>query len=578
MWTYASIAAPIQLGLFVLALLIVARFSPRQFRLARSVRRQFRRVAARPWLCCMILVALAVGWNILLTAIRFPLPWSHDEMAYALASDTFAQGRLTNPAHPMWEHFETFHVLSQPTYMAKYPPASALFMGLGQWLTGYAIVGVWISFALSVAAVYWMLRAWTSPQWAALGGLLVACHAPMVQAWGQSYWGGSVALLGGALVFGGLRRIFKKAKMRDALLLAIGMILLANSRPMEGAFVGLPALVVLAVWYLRDKSSSLLSRTWRVALPVFAIGLCGLVTMGVYNKAVTGSVWTMPYKLHDKTYSASSLFVWRSLPVVPEYHHPRMEQFYLQWGRDRQQVLQSSLVEFVHAIWRKFVLLWDFLPLGSGIVFIVAGALLKNPWSRLAIGLCGLLFLMQAQLTTSWMYPHYVAPAFALFLAINVQCLRRINVWQRKSRTGSMIVRVVIVFALLKMIPLVAGWSARGKLHPHQFVQQQLEDDPSQEHLVITSYGDDYRIVDDWVYNAADIDRAHIVYARDMGLEKNEQLVEYFHNRKVWRWHLESDEAMSLEPYLSVPITNSTGTVLSQNNSLSRDNQMDAKQ
>lgn len=564
MWTYASIAPVIQLGLLVLAVLIVARFSPRKFRLAKSLRRQFRRIATRPWLCCTLLVALAVGWNVLLTAIRFPLPWTHDELSYVLASDTFARGRLTNPVHPMWEHFETFHVLPQPSYMAKYPPASGMIMGLGQWLTGYAIVGVWISFGLSIAAVYWMLRAWTSPQWSAMGGLLVACHAPMVQAWGQSYWGGSVALLGGALVFGGLRRICTNGKMRDAILMANGLVLLANSRPMEGFLVSLPAMIILAVWFLRDRSQSFWNRTWQVAIPVAAMGVSGLIAMGVYNRAVTGDVWTMPYKLHDTTYSASSLLVWRSPPEIPQYRHPRMEQFYIEWGRDRQLALQSSPVEFARNLWRKLVLLWDFLPLGSGIVFIVIGTLLRNPWSKLAIGLCGLLLLIQSQLATSWMYPHYVAPAFALFLAINVQCLRHIHVWQRESRTGMLIVRIVVVFALLKMIPLVAGWPARGKLHPHQFVQQQLADDPSHEHLVITSYGDDYPIVNDWVYNAADIDHSHIVFARDMGVEKNERLIEYFRDRKVWRWHLQIDDQMTIQPYEPVPNTNSTGTALSQ--------------
>ena len=38
----------------------------------------------------------------------------------------------------------------------------------------------------------------------------------------------------------------------------------------------------------------------------------------------------------------------------------------------------------------------------------------------------------------------------------------------------------------------------------------------------------------DWVYNAADIDASKIVWARDQGPARNQELINYFSTRKVW--------------------------------------------
>ena len=48
------------------------------------------------------------------------------------------------------------------------------------------------------------------------------------------------------------------------------------------------------------------------------------------------------------------------------------------------------------------------------------------------------------------------------------------------------------------------------------------------------TYDPDPDYVYDWVHNDAEIDRSRIVWARDMGAAKNQELIDYFRDRHVW--------------------------------------------
>jgi hypothetical protein len=53
-------------------------------------------------------------------------------------------------------------------------------------------------------------------------------------------------------------------------------------------------------------------------------------------------------------------------------------------------------------------------------------------------------------------------------------------------------------------------------------------------HLVFVQYDRIRFETTEWVYNEADIDRAKIIWVRDMGPEQNEQVLRYYPDRKPW--------------------------------------------
>src|SRR5262249_32458639 len=159
--------------------------------------------------------------------------------------DTFAHGRLANPPHPMWVHFETFHEAMQPTYCSMYPPAQAAFLALGQFLFGRPWYGVVISMGFMFAAICWMLHGWVAPRFALIVTALCILGWGFTGQWINSYWGGAVAAGAGALVIGAIPRVAREPSAGLAATASIGLLLLANSRPFEGALTALAAAFVL---------------------------------------------------------------------------------------------------------------------------------------------------------------------------------------------------------------------------------------------------------------------------------------------------------------------------------------------
>ena len=228
----------------------------------------------------------------------FPIPHIHDEFSYLLGADTFAHGRLTNPTPPLPEYFEAPHVLVVPSYNTKYPPGQSLVLAFGQSVFGHPIWGVWVSCGAFAASLCWMLQVWTSRQWALVTSILMTVTLGTSTYWAQSYWGGMVPMCGGALLYGGVRRILYSPRVGSSIAMATGLLILAITRPYEGMLVSLPAGILLLI------SLRPMSRLQKRALFTSCIAPAGVVLIAgaagilAYNAAVTGDWRRSPYDVH----------------------------------------------------------------------------------------------------------------------------------------------------------------------------------------------------------------------------------------------------------------------------------------
>jgi hypothetical protein len=490
----------------------------------------------------------------LLPLLPVPQPGIHDEFSYLLMADTFAHGRLANPPHPMWMSFETFHVNWFPTYSSMYPPAQGAVLALGQIL-GSPWLGVLLTAAAMCAAIYWMLCAWMPARWAFLGGSIVALKFGFTSYWVNSYWGGAVAAIGGALALGALPRLFKHERARDALLLGLGIAILANSRPYEGLVFCVPAAFLFLRWLWRGAQSKTDSGIpWKkIIAPLAAVLICTIAFMGYYNWRLTGNALLFPHTLNERTYESVPPFFWQTPLPEKHYNNDRFEEFFNVWEREEysrtwKSLLQVSLTKTTRLgsafCWLGLVLALPGLP------FALRGRKYRAVWITLASVLIAVYIVV-------WSNAHYAAPATCLFFALVVQSLRHLRTMHTaRFAWGKALSRAAMMLLFMNTALSAANkecdplyWTCKAD-ESRTLVLQNLQAEPG-KHLVIVRYNeDDLSVHDEWVFNGADIDGSKVIWARELDKTQNQKLFEYFKDRKIWLATTQ-DGHLAFGPYTS---------------------------
>lgn len=560
----------IEIGLTVLALIIAFIYPSFGSRWFEKFEHGFSGLARRRALSVVVVGATTLALRAALLPIEpIPEPIIHDEFGYLLAADTYAHGRLTNATHPLWEHFESFSIIQKPTYQCFAQPAQGMILAAGKLILGHPFWGVVLSICIMCAAITWMLQGWMPEQWALAGGILAILRLGTFSYWANSYWGGAAGAIGGALVLGALPRIRNSQRLRDALLMALGLALLANSRPYEGMVLSLPVAIALFAWMFRRQSPGWRVLLRRVIAPICAVLLVAAIGMGYYFFRVTGSAFRMPYQVERDTYAVSPYLLWQHPRPVPTYRHLEFKRMYAEDDVKNFQLAHSRMGLVLFAM-LKAARIWSFffgpalsLPFLMMAFVLPFGFTWKQIQSstRFLILLVGIFFA--GLVAESYFEPHYAAPITCLLLALTLTAMRRVQTWEPNGRcTGAALNRAVVMVCVLsfaiRTVAAARGWElarseapAWHQVGPKRFgrvaLAANLKELPGKQ-LVIVRYTSNHEIFDEWVYNDADIDNSKIVWARDMSPAENAQLVDYFKDRHIWLLQAD-DQPPKLAPW-----------------------------
>jgi len=535
------------------------------------------------------------------SVVCWPVPTIHDEFSHLLVADTLLQGRLSNPAPPVWPVFQAEHIIVTPTYASKYPLGPGALLALGRLISGSPQAGIWLGAMLASSAVVWMVRSFTSLKVAIWAGLMIAFHPFLQSVWSQNFMNGWLAMASASLVIGAAIRLRRGWSGPYSAVLAIGAVGLAVTRPMEGLFC-----LLFAALFFIPRAVGVASQWWRdFALTqspwILVPGLAGAGLLLAHHHSVTGRFTQMPYQLHEQQYGVAPLWIFQN-PKTPTWlaqlptskpTHPRhdffdqgadawhshsvnltnsmmasgtinsehvpdeIRRFHTGWSMDSYQD-QASFPGWLSGCWER--LRSGFEYFGIITVLALAGVFQFGKWTKVRMASFAVIGLFGISTLVPWVFAHYYAPLVPWLIILSVVGIRHWPIKLARTQFDAHQVKKRIMICLLGLqICLISIKALNLATHPAQTwahrrsaIERVLEERGG-KHLVLVRYSSSHNVHEEWVYNRADLDTASVVWARSWRADYDKLLKEHYAGtRQIWVVEPDS-EIVELQSFSPLP-------------------------
>ena len=307
------------------------------------------------------------------------------------------------------------------------------------------------------------------------------------------------------------------------------------SRPYE--FVLL--LLIVGMFWLPRRALAIAALAW---LPAAGLTL-------LQNKQVTGNWTELPYVLSRYQYGIPTTFTIQPVPVP---HQPLTVEQQIDYDAQAETHGNSpeTLWTFMTrlAARARFYRFFFLAPL-----YLVLPFFLPSLWeARFVRVVLAIAVFWIGTTFYPYFYPHYIAAATCLFVLVSVKGLEQLSHLKiRGMDVGEDAARVILLLCLAHFLfwygvhlsgnrnlelatQSYESWDEINTGDPEGRIAINARLAEAQgKQLVFVRYFPQHG-PSEWIQNAADIDRARVVWAIDLGPEEDEKLRHYYPDRTAW--------------------------------------------